>query len=80
MLPEEALRGLVIVDQRLSLAEAVPLALIQPVHVRQRLALRRSTMRLAYLRWVAVSIIDRLRGDGEMLYAKWVFAACHGKV
>jgi len=33
-LPEEALGGLVIVDQCLSLPEAMPLALIQPVHVR----------------------------------------------
>jgi len=34
LLPEEALGGLVVVDQRLSLAEAVPLALVEPVHVR----------------------------------------------
>ena len=34
MLPEEALGGLVVVDKRLGFAEAMPLALIEPVHVR----------------------------------------------
>ena len=34
LLPEEALGDLIIVGQRLGLAEAVPLALIQPVDVR----------------------------------------------